>query len=432
MYKVVLKVKFLLLLFISWGVIAKPLLIQITGGKNIGVPIAITNFASALPLDLAAIIRNDLQNSGQFRVLSNSAMPTMLPVSMETLHEQNWRELELEYLTLGSLHKNDTGSYDFKFQLIDLYKSSHTPALSLYFKNIKQEQLRNLAHHLSDKIFKKIIGVKGFFSTKLAYITVEEQRKEKQYSLTVADADGFNDQQVVTTNYPLMSPAWSPDGKEIAFVSFKNHRASIEIVTLATGKTRTITSSPGINGAPAWSPDGKSIAVVLSKEGSPKIYVINLESKKINKVTRGDGIDTEPCWDKDGRSLVFTSNRGGKPQIYRLMLDTGKVKRLTFNGGYNTTPSLTADGKKLVMLHKNTVGFNVAVQDLANSKLKVLTNEKLGESPSIAPNGMMVLYGSLENDKYVLKAVSLDGRFRMLLPISEANVKEPVWSPYLN
>lgn len=415
--------------------LAKPLLIQITGGKNLGVPIAIADFAGNKQgwqdiEDIAQVIRNDLHNSGQFRVLQAEQMPGH-PTEVGNVDAQVWRNADVENLVLGTIEKSGSDNYTVTFHILDLYSSNQLPALSLRFSHKSKRELRALAHQISDRIFEKIIGVKGFFSTRIAYITVDYKSKETVHTLTVADADGFNDKPLVNTNYPLMSPAWSPDGKEIAYVSFAGNRSAVNVVNVTTGKVRNITSYAGINSAPAWSPDGKTLAVVLSKGGSPNIYLVDLETKQMRQLTKGNFIDTEPFWDKGGESIVFTSNRGGKPQIYRVTLTTGKVERLTFKGDYNATPSLTPDGKMLVMLHRDETGFHIAVQSLATGNVKTLTRAKLDESPTIAPNGMMILYGTIEGKNSVLGAVSLDGRFRMRLPVQDSNVKEPVWSPYL-
>lgn len=428
---------------------AKPLIIQITGGKNFGVPIAIADFAGNEDFtgysgyqknrerrditDIASVIRNDLSNCGQFRVMERQDMLAQ-PQDAAAIDEYKWRNTIAEHLVIGQIEPIGHGGYVINFQLIDLYKSKTAPTLSMRFKVKSSDEFRALAHHISDKIFEKIIGIRGFFSTRIAYITVEQQGKQIIHTLTIADSDGYNDQALVSAKHPLMSPAWSPDAKHLAFVGLTDNQAEINIVEIRTGKVRRITAFPGINSAPAWSPDGRSLALVLSKGtkgGEAKLYTLNLESKQIKQITFGAGIDTEPFWDKDGASIVFTSNRGGKPQIYRVILATGSVSRLTFTGDYNATPSLTPDGKTLVMLHKTDTGFHIATQSLVNGKVRVLTSARLDESPTLAPNGMMILYGTLEGNKLVLGAVSLDGRFKMRLPMQDSSVKEPVWSPYL-
>ncbi len=420
---------------------AKPLYIEITGGQNVGIPIAVIPFSSARandPIDravetenIADIIRNDLQNSGHFHAL-HVANIEQNPKDYTQVNTGFWRNFGAANIVLGTLIPKGNGLYDLNFQLIDVYKDKSQPLLNMRFRDKYPEQFRALAHYISDLIFKQITGVRGFFSTRIAYITVERGKNQTIHTLTVADADGYNDKPLLAASYPIMSPRWSPDGKKLAFVGFKGNRSSINIITLENGQVEVVTKFPGINGAPAWSPDGRKLAMVLSKDGAPKIYILDLTTKELRRVTAGGSLDTEPYWYPDGSAILFTSNRGGKPQIYKVVLQTGEVQRVTFNGNYNATPSLTPDGKHLVMLHQSEKGtYNIAVQDMQSGKLRTITRSNLDESPTLAPNGMMVLYGILESDQTVLGAVTLDGKFRMRLPLQGGNVKEPAWSPFL-
>ncbi|HSX20150.1 MAG TPA: Tol-Pal system beta propeller repeat protein TolB [Gammaproteobacteria bacterium] len=429
------------MLLVSNTLVAKPLYIEITGGQNIGIPIAVVPFTSVLasdPIDRAVeveniseIIKRDLHNSGHFRAI-NVVKEQNNPKSVSEVNHGYWKNYGAADLVIGSIIPKGNGLYDVSFQLIDVYNNNAEPLLSIRFKDKYPSQFRALAHYISDLIFKKLTGVRGFFSTRIAYITVDRYKNETVHTLTIADADGFNDKPLVAANYPLMSPRWSPDGKKISFVSFKGGRSSINLVTLATGKIELLTRYPGINGAPAWSPNGQQLAIVLSKDGAPKIYLFDLATHELRKLTSGGAIDTEPFWHPSGQSILFTSNRGGKPQIYRVVLQTGEVQRITFNGNYNVTPSVTPDGKQLIMLHQSEKGaYNIAVQDLTSGRLKVITRANLDESPTLAPNGMMVLYGTRETTQNVLGAVTLDGKFRMRLPVQDSNVKEPSWSPFL-
>lgn len=435
------RILFLLGLLCSHGVIAKPLYIEITGGQNVGIPIAVVPFTSVAPRDpidravevenIAEIIKNDLQNSGHFHTLDVASNPTN-PRDATQVNFGYWKNYGAANLILGAVIPKGNGLYDISFELIDVYKNKPEPLLSMRFKDKRPGQFRALAHYISDVAFKKITGVRGFFSTRIAYITVERFKNETVHTLTVADADGYNDKPLVATNYPLMSPRWSPDGKKLVFVSFKGGRSSINTVSIDTGKIEVLTRYPGINGAPSWSPDGRKLALVLSKDGAPKIYVLDLTTKALQKLTQGASLDTEPYWHPDNQSILFTSNRGGKPQIYRVALSSGEVSRVTYQGNYNATPSLTPDGKQLIILHQSEKGaYNIAVQDLSTGKLKVITRANLDESPTLAPNGMMVLYGTRETNQNVLGAVTLDGKFRMRLPMREGNVKEPAWSPFI-
>jgi TolB protein len=431
----------LLLLLVHSSLFAKPLYIEITGGQNTGIPIAVLPFEkvrSTNPIDnlvetenIAAVIHDDLHNSGHFNTLDVQNINSV-PKDVSTLDFGYWKNFGTANLVLGKIVNKGNGQYDVSFQLIDIYKDNKTPLINMLFRDKYPEQFRALAHYISDAIFKKITGVRGFFSTRIAYITVDRYRGDTIHTLTVADADGHNDKAIVSVPYPLMSPRWSPDGKKLAFVSFRGNRSSINVVTLVSGAVTEVTRFPGINGAPAWSPDGKKLAIVLSKDGAPKIYVIDLVTKALSRVTNGASIDTEPFWGLDGNSILFTSNRGGKPQIYRVTLQTGEVQRVTFVGEYNATPSLTPDGKRLIMLHQSEKGaYNIAIQDLSTGKVKSITSASLDESPTLAPNGMMVLYGTTETGQSMIGAVTLDGKFRMRLPVRDGNVKEPAWSPFL-
>lgn len=415
---------------------------EITGGQASGLPIVIAPFAlesaakSSEVEDLAKIIKADLENSGQFKAIpfeelrQFSSQPTAMSY-------QAWKALGVEDLIIGRVRKTGGGRFVVNFELLDVIRHNPqgTPALPLLamqFDNIRAQDFRALGHHISDLVFEKLIGVKGFFSTRIAYITVMEGSKDKFYTLEVADYDGVNPKPLFRSTYNLMSPAWSPDGKKIAFVSFEKERAGINVVDVLTGRVTRITQFPGLNQAPAWSPDNRTLALVLSKDGSPKIYTLDLDSKQLTRITDGSSMDTEPRFTPDGRAIVFTSNRGGKPQVYRVILNSGKIERLTFKGDYNTTPSITPDGKRLVTLHKIENGlFGIAVHNLQNGELKILTQGSLIDCPSIAPNGMMVLYGSHEGSQGALGAVSLDGRFRVRLPLREGNVQAPAWSSFV-
>jgi TolB protein len=434
-WKRLLLVAWLSCLCASWhaGVLAKPLLLQIAGGKYQGIPLALSNFAKdadvleAAGMDPAQVVRQDLQNSGQFRIIFSEQRG-----EISVAQKRQWQSLGAEYLVCGELQAEaESGYFTVVFHIMDLYADVKQTLLSMRFRHKHKQELRALAHHISDQVFEKITGLRGFFSTKIAYIGMEFHDKEHvQHLLTVADADGYNPEVLFESTAPLMSPAWSHDGKHLAFVSFAGHRASVNILEVRSAKIRKISAFPGINGTPAWSPDGRTLALVLSKDGFPNLYLIDIHSKNLTRITHGSFIDTEPCWSADGQSIVFTSNRSGKPQIYRVLLASQKVERLTFTGDYNTSPALTPDGKQLVMLHRAESGFHIAVQHLQTGKLKILTKAKLDESPSIAPNGTMILYGSIEGSKSILGAVSLDGKFNMRLQV-RGNVKEPVWSPYL-
>ena len=416
------------------------LYVEITGGVAAGIPIAIVPFGvegshSDSVEDLSKIIKSDLENSGQFKASSFQSIEEF-PTHQNEVQYAYWQGLGIEDLVVGRIKK--TGStFSVSFALLDIIRQKsedalRSPLLAMHFDNVRSQDFRALAHHISDCIFEKLIGIKGIFSTRIAYVSVTEGSKGTTHALEVADADGFNPKPLYRSAYPLMSPTWSSDGKRIAFVSFEKNRAGINIVEVKSGHVERLTQFPGINGAPTWSPDNQTLALVLSKEGSPKIYTMDVRSKRLSRLTDGASIDTEPSFAPDGRSIVFTSNRGGKPQIYSVALDSRKVERLSFKGDYNAKPSLTPDNKKLVMLHRGESGlFSIAVQTLNTGELKILTQSSLSDCPNLAPNGMMVIYGSSVGEQGVLGAVSLDGRVKIRLPSRQGSVQEPAWSPFV-
>lgn len=400
----------------------------LTQGVAGALPIAIVPFAGqpSDSTDIANIVQSDLRNSGRFSVLDN--LPS-LPHQASEVTAGIWHKASVDSVVVGKVQALDNGNYRITFNLVDVYKANASSLINQEF-TVNKADFRRLAHHISDIVFQQLTGIKGIFSTRIAYIKVKHgEGNTSEYVLEVADADGFSPRAIVTSPEPIMSPAWSHDGKKLAYVSFENRRAQIFISTLATGERRLVSSFPGINGAPAWSPDGTKLALVLSKSGNPNIYILDLNGNRLQSITNDRAINTEPSWAPDGQSLVFTSDRGGSPQIYQVRLADRHVERLTFDGNYNAHASYSPDGQHLVMLHRSEGKFVVATQDLQNGSLQVLTSSGRDESPSLSANGTMVLYGS-EFGK--LGMVSSDGRVKLNLPARDGDVKEPVWSPYLN
>jgi len=300
-----------------------------------------------------------------------------------------------------------------------------------------QEQLRDIAHQISDVVFQQVTGVRGAFGTKILYITSQRMSDTvTNYQLNMSDADGGRPQVLLQSQEPIMSPAWSPDASQIAYVSFESTRPRIYIQTLATGAREQVTDFPGINSSPVWSPDGTRMAMVLSKDGNPDVYVMDLRTRDLRKVTTHFAVDTEPSWTPDGRSLIYTSEQGGnnRPQIYQVSLDTGFSERVTFDGIYNSKGMLLEDGQNLVMIHRYdaTEDFHLAIQNLERGTIRTLTATALDESPTIAPNASMILYASKEGGRGVLNGVSIDGRIKFRLPVQQGDVREPAWSPFLD
>lgn len=406
------------------------LIIEITKSAQAAIPIAIVPFAwQSKPrntTDLTAIITADLNRSGSFQSLPPADMLSQ-PSDVSQVNYKTWQVLGSEYLLLGKVTVVATG-YQVRFQLLDVYKGA---AMMDYQITSNTAQLRRLAHHISDLVYEKLTGREGVFSTHLAYITASESYfGNKSYKLLVADADGYNARTITSSNQPLMSPNWSPDGEKIAYVSFENERSVIYIQTLASGKRKRIATHYGINGAPAFSPDGKRLALTLSKDGSPDIYILTLADNTLQKLTKSYAIDTEPAWSPDGKFIVYTSDRGGMPQIYQIPSTGGTSKRLTFEGNYNSRAQYSTDGKSLAMVHANQGDYRIAVMDMETRLVNVLTAGNFDETPSFSPNGDMLLFASKNSaGRGVLTVVSVDGAVQQNMTFGSGDVREPAWSP---
>lgn len=401
------------------------LTIEITQGIESGVSVAVVPFASqAAPVDISAVVNADLARSGYFKMLNPQNMPGR-PTTADAVRFPDWQAINQNYLVIGQVNE-DRGQYNVQFQLFDVANGGQ---LLGYRMGSSAADLRRTAHHISDLIFEKLTGKKGAFSGRIAYITTTTQGNKRTHQLQIADADGFKPQTIATSPEPIMSPAWSPDGRRMAYVSFERKTAAIYEQTLTTGQRNKVAEFPGINGAPSWSPDGSKIALTLSKDGSPDIYVLNLVTRSLIKLTKSFAIDTEPAWSPDGSQIVFTSDRGGKPQLYSVSSQGGPEKRLTFSGNYNARGSFSPDGKSIAMVHGNGNDYRIAVMDMGSHSINVLTAGPADESPSFAPNGSMILYASKKGGSAFLSAVSIDGKMQQKLAFSSGDVREPAWSP---
>lgn len=404
------------------------LTIEITHGVDNPTPIAIVPFGGAqLPRDAGKIVSDDLLRSGLFRPIPRTDMLSF-PVSARDVYFRDWRLLGAEYLLVADTAVR-SGNYEITYSLLQVHSGK-----TVFTKIVKGpgRLVRGLAHRISDEVYEAITGVRGAFSTRVAYVTATGSGQDIAYRLMVSDADGAREGLMLKSKEPIMSPTWAPNGKELAYVSFESGRPAIYRQSLSTAKREKLTDFKGLNGAPSWSPDGRKLAMVLSKDGNPEIYMYDLQTRQFTRLTRHFSIDTEPNWMPDGKSLIFTSDRGGNPQIYKLTVADKRVERLTFNGNYNARPRLAQDGRTLVMVHRNNGRFHIASQDLKTGDLRVLTQTYLDESPTVAPNGAMLLYATKQGKKGVLAAVSLDAGVKFFLPARRGDVREPAWSPFLN
>lgn len=434
------------LLCLLWSMVAHAILdVQITQGIEGEIPIAVVPFAWTGPgqgpaEDVGRIIAADLQRTGRFKLIDEKDFLER-PKHGGEVRFDNWRVLGAENLVVGRVQPAERGGYLVQFQLFDVFRGAAGGArtggqgkqLVGYNLPTRKGRLRATAHFISDIIYEQLTGEKGAFSTRIAYITATGRDKARRYTLEVADSDGHNPIEVLRSSQPIMSPAWSPDGRSLAYVSFQNERPEIFIHDLASGQPRKITSYKGINGAPAWSPDGRKLALTLSRghAGNPEIHVLDLKSRSLRRITYNSAIDTEPVWWPDGRTLIFTSDRSGAPQLYRVPVNGGRAKRLTFEGNYNARASISQDGKYIAMVNRDQGVFKIGVLEMDNNLFRVLTDGNLDESPSFAPNGSMILYANSQGNRGELAAVSVDGRVRQRLVSQGGDVREPAWGPFI-
>jgi len=407
------------------------LTIEITQGVDNPTDIAVVPFAwqgpGSSPEDIAAVIDGDLARSGQFAPVGRADMLGRPTTGAEVFY-RDWRALDTEYLLIGRV--SVAGQMRIEYELFDVLRQT-----SVYsgVETGPVNEARMLGHRVADAVYEKLTGIRGAFATRLLYVSVTRVRGGNDYSrLTLADSDGARPIVLLESREPVLAPAWSPDGQEIAYVSFETSRPAIFRQNLATGQREQLTNFKGLNGAPSWSPDGNTMAMVLSKDGNPDIYLMDLASKRLTRITRHYAIDTEPAWMPDGKSLLFTSDRGGRPQIYRYNLRSATTERVTFEGTYNARARVAQDGRNVVIVHQRDGRFHIALLDLVTNRLQILTSTELDESPSIAPNGSMVLYATKYADRGILAAVSVDGDVKFRLPAREGDVREPAWSPYMS
>ena len=407
--------------------------IDIVGGNAAALPIAVVPMpyqgaAAAPQTDIAEVVAADLARSGQFRTLTGTGLGTQRPTRGSEIDFGFFQQAKQSYIVVGRVLDAADGGYRVEYELYDIAKNR----MLAFALTARPNAMRDVAHQIADAIYEKITGVRGAFWTRIAYVVQTGVGKGAQYALYVADADGYNPQTVVRSDKPLMSPAWSPDGRKLAYVSFERGNSSIVVQDIATGARETVSSFKGINGAPSFSPDGRKLAMALSRSGNPEIYVMDLGSRALTQLTNQFAIDTEPTWSADGSRIYFTSDRGGRPQIYQVPSTGGSATRVSFQGSYNARPTVSFDGKKIAMAQGSGNTYRIALMDssLGTARWSMLSPGNQDESPSFAPNAAMVLYAASEGGRGVLYAVSADARVRQRLVVSGGDVREPAWGPY--
>ena len=440
---------------VVWGVISSLAVSEeikldfvISDGLDSARPVAVLPFswkgtAVEPSQDAGAVIGSDLRRSGRFNPMARHLLVQQVDKYAD-VNIELWREKGIEAVVVGSIEEQVDGRLKVSYDLVDVFQraqeirngelmTSNRNRLDSYSAIVQAKDLRFHAHRIADRVYEALTGEKGAFATRIAYVSVNKGQP-KPYALMIADSDGYAPQTLFASEQPIMSPAWSPDAQQMAYVSFENGRSEVWVQDIYRANSRRrVAAFEGINSAPAYSPDGRRLSLTLSRDGNPEIYILDLTSQRFSRITRAiNSIETEASWTPDGQSLLFTSDRGRGPQIYKQNLASNRAHRITWEGNYNASASLTPDGKTMVLINRTNGIFHVAVQDVETNTMQTLTKTTLDESPSLAPNGSMVIYATVYRNRQVLSVVSTDGRFKARLPSRQGQVKAPVWSPYLN
>ena len=421
--------KYLVIFFLLLSFNLYPQLrIEINHGIKDPINIAVVPFDWKLPSpkkqEFSEIIGKDLEFFGEFKVLNPEEMLS-LPTSEEEVFYRDWKLLGSDFLVIGSVSSIKEETINVYYSIFDVSRKKRIHQAII---EGSMNSLSNLSHSISDRIYEKVNGIPGIFSTKIIYVQKSNQLEEL-YSLRITDINGEKDSLLLSSKQPLLSPDWSPEGDKVAYVSFEEGTSGIYIQELATGKRLLLKREQGINSSPTWSPNGRYLAAVLSMEGNPDIFLYDLKKKVWKQLTTHFGIDTEPAWSPNGKKLLFTSNRSGSPQIYEINLSTKKIRRRTFEGNYNARARFLPDGRRFILVHRREGLFHIAIQNIRTSSLEILTDTWLDESPTVSPNGNLIIYATKKNDKGILAGITVDGQTRFTLPSISGEVREPSWSP---
>lgn len=395
--------------------------IEVTGAGEHQTPVSVAPFEGESSLDqrLSEIVANDLTRTGLFKLIEPAVKA---PHDLKDIQFSDWQKVEA--LAIGSVTKLPNNIVEVRFRLLDTVKKTELIAQAV---SARSDQLRAIAHRISDLIYEKLTNSPGVFSTRIAYVN----RQGRSNRLVVADSDGFGEQTLLTSNQPIMSPAWSPDGETLAYVSFERGRAFVYAQSLTSRQRVLLASFPGSNSAPTWSPDGKQLAIVLTRDGNSQIYLVRTDGTALRRISSSDTIDTEPNFSPDGLNIIFTSDRGGSAQIYRMPITGGEAQRLTFDGSNNFSPRYSPDGKSFVYAHYNDGIFHIAVQDVETGQVQILTPGGWEKKPSFAPNGKLVLFATEVHGRGILATVSSDGRVKQKMTPQQGDIREPTWGPFV-
>ena len=401
-------------------------------GVSQPTPVAIVPFGwegrtPNVPLDVAQVISNDLYRSGRFAPLDEAKM-LQKPTDGADVDFQDWGFVGVEAVVIGKVIQTDDNAYTLQFQLFETFQRKQLVGFRM---PATRGTMRAAAHRAADMIYEKLTGIKGVFGTQVAYVTAEQRGDDRLYSLMVSDQDGENDHKIMESKDPIMSPAWSPDSRQLAYVSFEGSKSSIFVQTLRSGNRFQVSNKPGVNSAPSFSPDGRKLVVTLGGvDGNLDIHILDITSRRTTRLTTHRAIDTEGTWSPDGRYIYFTSDRSGGPQVYRVSANGGTPERITFEGSYNARPRLSPDGTRLAMVHNDRGNYRIAVMNLERKDLLVLSSGRQDESPSFAPNSDILIYATRQARDGVLETVSADGLIRQKMASGQGDVREPVWSPF--